>query len=65
MRTYCEDQQRDGIKDLARMDREHGGMPQDTYNEVRERCRREWDDDFVMIAYCVDQQADAYEELNS
>jgi hypothetical protein len=65
MRRYCEDQQRGGIKDLVRMDREHGGMPQDTYNEVRERCRREWDDDFMMIAHCVDQQADAYEELNS
>jgi len=30
---------------------------------IKEDCSDDWDDDFSMVAYCIDRQEDSYDEL--
>jgi len=61
MRAYCEEQQREGLKQLRK------GRPSDIseidFKTVRTKCAQEWQTDFRMRAYCEEQQFEAIRKL--
>ena len=61
MRSYCQDQQRQGVAALSQ------GRPQavsqDAYAIIRGKCAQEWPQDFKMRSYCESQQYEGYYAL--
>jgi len=63
MRSYCQQQQHEGIAAISR------GRPasvgQDAFTIIRGKCAQEWPRDFKMRAYCEAQQYDGYHALQA
>lgn len=61
MRSYCHDQQRQGVAALRQ------GRPQtvsqDAFIIIRGKCAQEWPQDFSMRSYCESQQYQGYSAL--
>jgi uncharacterized protein YdbL (DUF1318 family) len=39
-------------------------MPDDIYTKIRNKCERDWPDDFQMQKYCVEKQVESWQFLN-
>lgn len=63
MRSYCQDQQREGVAALSQG--RPASVSQDAFVIIRGKCADEWPRDFKMRAYCERQQYDGYHALQA
>lgn len=63
MRSYCQDQQREGVAALSQG--RPASVTQDAFGIIRGKCADEWPRDFKMRAYCETQQYDGYHALQA
>lgn len=61
MRSYCQEQQREGIAALGRG--RPASVSQEAFVIIRGKCAEEWPRDFKMRAYCESQQYEGYHAL--
>lgn len=62
MRRHCQEQQRKGVRELARLSDSNGGIPKNAFQTAFSGCVREWPEDYRMMAHCLQQQIKGYDE---
>ena len=63
MRLHCEESQRQALAKLQR--RDHEGVPDEVFEQIRATAAREWPDDFEMRLHTEEGQLAAYRKLHT